>query len=96
MNIIWLINYHTPEHDRTKCKYDVTSNTCFFQYICTLKPQSLSAVASVHCFSAEGLYFSALVFIVSVSVEIKELQLPEELRQNDKSTNKQTNKQKNL
>ena len=31
------------------------------QIRCTLKPQSLSVVASVHCFSAEGLHFSALV-----------------------------------
>ena len=56
-NIFWLINCHYPEHDRTTC---VISYTHFFLY--TLEPQSLSVVASVHCFSAEGLHFSALVF----------------------------------
>ena len=56
MNIFRLINCHNPEHDQITCKYDVIS---FF--FCTLKPQSLSVVASVHCISAEGLHFSALV-----------------------------------
>ena len=55
MNIFWL---HNPEHDRTTCKYDLIGYT---HYFCTVKPQCLSAVASVHCFSAEGLHFSALV-----------------------------------
>ena len=45
------------------CKYDVIT---LFSHIYTLKPQSPSVVASVHCFSAEGLHFSALVGLVMV------------------------------
>ena len=56
MNIFWLINFHNPEYDRITCN-------------CTLKPQSLSVVASVHCFSAEGLHFSALVFYVIFPID---------------------------
>ena len=39
------------------CKYDVISYKHYFHSY----NQSLSVVASVHCFSAEGLHFSALV-----------------------------------
>ena len=48
----------------------MTLHRLLFTYsgVITLKPQSLSVVASVHCFSAEGLHFSALVVIVMGTV----------------------------
>ena len=52
-----MIEQHECMH---ACKYDIF-------HIYTLKPQSLSVVASVHYFSGEGLHFSALVAMVAIA-----------------------------
>ena len=68
MNIFWLINCHNPEHYRITCKYDVISY--IHTYIFVLLSLNLYVVASVHCFSAEGLHFSALVHVVLNAVHL--------------------------